>query len=88
MHTQTINKEDIPQIKIVNAPEDRSKEWREKLDYGVRLGNEFKGKTVITFQTTEGERTVTTTIWSATDKYINLKGGISIPLTSITDLHF
>lgn len=85
---QFINKEDIPFLKIIPAQVNRSAEWKEKLAYGVRLGNEFKGKTTISFQTTEGIRTVETTIWSATEKYISLKGGINIPLNSITDLHF
>lgn len=88
MNTQLINKEEIPLMKITDAQVDQSAKWREMLEYGVRLGNEFKGKTSISFQTEEGIRTVETTIWSATDKYLSLKGGIIIPLTSIIDLHF
>lgn len=83
-----INKEDIAGLKITNAPEDKTNEWYEKLSYAVRLGNEFKSKTSITFMTENGERTVETTVWSLTEKYIQLKGGILIPLKSITNIHY
>lgn len=83
-----INKEDIAGLKIINASEDKTQEWLEKLNYAVRLGNEFKSKTSITFMTDAGERTVDTTVWSLTEKYIQLKGGILIPLKSITNIHY
>lgn len=88
MTSQLINKEEIPQYSIIKAVVDRTMEWTEKLTYATRLGNEFKAKTTISFQTTDGIKTVETTVWSATEKYISLKGGITIPLTSITDLQF
>jgi hypothetical protein len=50
------------------------------LDYAVRLGNEHKGKTSISFVSSEGIVQVETTIWSVRDKELSLKGGISIPL--------
>lgn len=83
-----ILKEEIGQYVIVPAIEDKSHYWKEHLSYAVRLGNEFKGKTTITFETSEGPRTVETTIWSLTDHYIVLKGGIHVPLNSITEVHF
>lgn len=81
-----IEKENIGNFKLIPAVLDQSALWIEKLAYAVRLGNEFKGKTAISFNTTEGERTVETTVWSLTDRYIQLKGGILIPLASITDV--
>ncbi len=83
-----IEKEEIAQYKIVPAFVDNTDAWQKELNYAVRLGNEFKGKTLITFETTEGPRTVSTTVWSVTDKYIQLKGGTNIPLNSIIDVHF
>lgn len=83
-----IAKEDIPSLTIVPAFVDRSTEWKAELDYAVRLGNEMKGKTVITFETTKGPQTVETTIWSYTDTYLQLKAGTLIPLNSIIDIHF
>lgn len=86
-HTMIL-KEDIGQYHIIPAVEDKSDFWRQELNYAVRLGNEFKGKTTVTFETTEGSRTVQTTVWSLTENYIVLKGGITIPLNSITEVHF
>ena len=86
--TTKIEKEKIATLKLVPAEKDNSKKWKSELDYAVRLGNEHKGKTTITFVSTEGVFQVETTIWSVTDKELSLKGGISIPLTSITDIHF
>lgn len=83
-----IAKEEIPQYKIVPAFVDNTSHWTKELHYAVRLGNEFKGKTSITFETTQGPRTVSTTVWSVTDNFIQLKGGTTIPLVSIIDVHF
>lgn len=83
-----IAKEEIPQYRIVPAFVDNSAHWERELSYAVRLGNEFKGKTNITFETTQGPRSVSTTVWSVTDNYLQLKGGMSIPLNSIIEVHF
>jgi hypothetical protein len=86
-HTMII-KEEIGQYHIIASTEDKSEVWRKELGYAVRLGNEFKGKTTITFLTSEGSRTVETTIWSLTENVIVLKGGVTIPLNSIIEVHF
>lgn len=83
-----IEKEQIPDYKIVPAFVDKSEYWEKEMQYAVRLGNEFKGKATITFETTQGPRAVTTTVWSVTNKYIQLKAGLSIPLNSVIDMHF
>ncbi|PSK92702.1 hypothetical protein [Taibaiella chishuiensis] len=86
-HTMIV-KEEVGQYTMAPSLVDQTEHWKEELSYAVRLGNEFKGKTTITFATTEGDRTVQTTVWSLTDYYIALKGGITIPLKSITEVHF
>lgn len=86
-HTMIV-KEEIGQYTIIPSIEDKTEHWKQELSYAVRLGNEFKGKTTITFETTEGSRTVQTTVWSLTDNYIVLKGGITVPLKSIMEVHF
>lgn len=86
--TTLIAKEEISEYKIVPAFVDKSEYWKSALNYGVRLGNEFKGKTHITFETTQGPRSVLTTIWSITDKYLHLKGGMVIALASIIDIQY
>jgi len=87
VHTMIL-KEEIGRFHIIPASLDRTEYWKQELAYAVRLGNEFKGKTTITFETTEGSRTVETTIWSLTDSYIVLKSGTTVPLNSITEVHF
>ncbi len=83
-----IAKEEITDYKIVPAFVDKSDYWHKELNYAVRLGNEFKGKTSITFETTLGPRSVNTTVWSVSDNYLQLKGGTVIPLNSVIDVHF
>ena len=88
MMATLIAKEEIPQYKIVPAFVDNTEHWQKELQYATRLGNEFKGKTSITFETTQGPRSVSTTVWSVTDRYLQLKGGMNIPLNSIIEVHF
>lgn len=83
-----IEKESIRQYKIIHADKDRSQELHDKILAAQRLGNEFKSKVSILFQTDAGPRRVETTVWSATEKYIQLKNGIHIPLTSIIDIDY
>ena len=87
VHTMIL-KEEIGQYHIIPADLNRTEHWKKELAYAVRLGNEFKGKTTITFETSEGSRTVETTVWSLTETYIVLKSGTTIPLNSITEVHF
>ena len=80
---ELIEKETIEDVKFVKADPDQTTYYRQILKYFERLGNEFKGKCIIAFNTTEGHRKVNTTVWSVTEDYVQLKGGISIPLSSI-----
>lgn len=83
-----IAKEEIAGYQIIPAFVDKTDYWAEQLRYAERLGNEYKGKTTITFETTSGPRTVETTVWSVADNYMVLKGGTHIPLISVIDLHY
>ena len=83
-----IEKEHVVSLNFLPAEHDNSLKWKKDLDYAVRLGNEHKGKTTVTFVSKEGIYQVETTIWSVTDNELSLKGGIHIPLKSITDVHF
>ncbi|RQO30916.1 hypothetical protein DBR32_09400 [Taibaiella sp. KBW10] len=88
MTSKMIQKEEIENYLIVPASEDKSSTLIKDLEYAVRLGNEYKGKTIITFQSSEGPLTVETTVWSVTENNIQLKGGITIPLSSIIMVSF
>jgi hypothetical protein len=81
-----IAKEQIPDLRIVPAFVDRTALWANQLRYSCRLGNEFKGKTLITFETTSGPKSVETTVWSVTESHLTLKGGLHIPLNSVIGL--
>ncbi|MCB0699533.1 MAG: hypothetical protein H6551_06895 [Chitinophagales bacterium] len=83
-----IEKETVPDYHIVPAFVDKSDYWQNELQYAARLGNEFKGKTMITFETTQGPKTIITTVWSVTEDYLQIKGGYNIPIRSIIDIHY
>lgn len=83
-----IEKEAIDASEIIAADQNHTEELRDKLNAVQRLGNEFKSKAEITFNTLEGPKTVNTTVWSVTEKYVQLKNGIHIPLTSLIDIDY
>lgn len=85
---ELIEKEAIDLSQIIPAEENHTEELRDKLNSAQRLGNEFKAKADISFNTREGAKTVSTTVWSVTEKYIQLKNGIHIPLNSLLDISY
>lgn len=88
MSVEIVEKEHIGYLNIINAKEDHTIELKTKLGEAQRLGNEFKSKAVITFNTTIGPKRVDTTVWSVTDNYVQLKNNIHIPLKSLIDIDF
>ena len=88
MTAELINKEDIVNYKIVKASEDHSKDLELKLNNALRLGNEFKSKSTIVFQTNEGPKKVETTVWTLSDGYLQIKNGVTIPLSSLIDIDY
>ncbi|WP_293306968.1 hypothetical protein [Pedobacter sp. UBA5917] len=88
MPIEIVEKEHIGYLNIISAKEDHSEELKTKLNEAQRLGNEFKSKAVITFNTTIGAKRVDTTVWAVTEKYIQLKNNIHIPLKSLIDIDF
>lgn len=85
---ELINKEDLLNYKIIKAPEDQSVMLRHKLNNALRLGNEFKSKSSIVFQTTDGPKRIETTVWTLTDGYLQIKSGMVIPLNSLIDIAY
>ena len=85
---ELIEKESIQVSDIIPADQNHTEELRGKLNSAQRLGNEFKSKADITFNTSNGPKTVNTTVWSVTEKYLQLKNGIHIPLNSLIDIDF
>lgn len=85
---ELIFKEEIPNCRIIKASVDHSKELKEKLENAMRLGNEFKSKANIIFQTEEGPKRVETTVWAVTENYIQIKSGVLIPIQSLLDIEY
>lgn len=85
-----IEKETIPhlQFKHHEVLEDRNaQKCREQDLYrAMLLGNGYKGKVKIIFESLTGLNMVDTTIWATTDKNVVLKGGMLIPISAIIEV--
>jgi len=88
MAVTLIEKEHIEEHKFVLAADNNIDSLRAKLNDAQRLGNEFKAKVSITFNTEDGPLRVETTVWSLTDNYIQIKNGVLIPLSSIISVEY
>ncbi|MGY3052512.1 hypothetical protein ACVWYG_000702 [Pedobacter sp. UYEF25] len=85
---ELVEKDHIKYLNIIEAKDSKLHELKTKLEDAQRLGNEFKAKANITFNTTIGPKRVYTTVWSVTEKYIQLKNNIHIPLASLIDIDY
>ena len=57
------------------------------LDRALRLGNLYKGRVLVQFETVDLEPMQTeATIWAVTEKYIMLKGGAVVPIKAISNV--
>lgn len=92
MYTNMITREEIAQLHIlptnVLTTQEQQKELNNKLINGAALGNLEKEKCKITFHAAEGDNCIETTIWAVTDKYICLKGGITLLIASIIEVSY
>ena len=90
MNPKKIEKEEIVHLHFLPTDVLDNSEHRtvrnKKLVNGALLGNMEKKKCKIIFHAKEGDTYVETTIWAVTDKYICLKGGICLLITSIMDV--
>ena len=86
----TIEKEDIKDLKFDNREvlksQDEINKRKEILESAMVMGNNYKGKVQLTFESEEGTHVVETTIWATTDHDVTLKGGIVIPISSIREV--
>lgn len=88
MKAELIEKEEVKNYKFLEAPLEEVHVIQEKLRGAERLGNEFKAKSFITFQTDQGPKKIETTVWSVTEKYLQIKNGVLIPLYSLIDIKY
>lgn len=64
--------------------EDDIKIRKMQLNRALILGNAYRRKIKLTFETTDGLKQVETTIWAVTEQNVLLKGGKFIPIRAIT----
>lgn len=70
---------------VLQNPEER-KLRQAQLEKAMILGNGYKGKVRIIFETQEGTKAVETTVWQTGQDNIMLKGGINIPIRCIREV--
>ncbi len=83
---ELIQKEEVVKYHFIPVDKKESNVTKDKLERALRLGNEFKSKTVISFLTDQGPKKIETTVWTLTEDYIQIKGSVSIPLKSLIDI--
>ena len=87
---ERINREKIPllQFKTLEVIDDTDLCLQRKLSLqrAAQMSHSFYSKVRIVFQTEEGKMEVLTTVWAVTDKFVILKGGISIPVCAICEV--
>ena len=90
-HLAEVRKENIPTLHFdsheVLGTDFEKQQRRENLYKAMVLGNTYKKKVTIRFETDEGSKEVQTTIWAATDDSVLLKGGIHIPIRCIREVN-
>ena len=86
-------KEQLPGIVSLNPIDvlktEQEQKYRARMLYmAMILGNGYKSKVKITFESIDGPRKVDTTVWATTDTSVLLKGGISLPVRSIYSVEY
>ena len=85
-----IPKEEVTTLKFVPydvlSTEDERKERFRKLEKAMLLGNGYKAKVKITFETLEGARKIETTVWEASDDQLMIKSDVMIPIHAVIDV--
>lgn len=82
---ETIPNFSFPQDDVLQSEADREERMR-KLMRGLQLGNSFKNKATIVFETVAGRHDVRTTLWAVTKSHVLLKGGVNIPIHAIVSV--
>jgi len=72
----------------IERTEEQTKELNTKLKDAMSLGNLHQTKIKIIFMDSEGLKEVETTVWVASENFISLKAGVSIPVRRIVEVRF
>lgn len=81
MEANIISKEQLKTCSFY--PVSKNDEISAQLNKAMILGNNFKSKCKIYFNTQEGINVVETTVWSVSENHVILKGDIFIPINAI-----
>lgn len=84
---ENINKLSFVDIDVIEDVDGKISRYS-NLKRAAILGNIHKRKIKIIFKSSEGVFKVETTVWSRNEKYVTLKGGVSIPISSIVKVSF
>jgi hypothetical protein len=81
---ESINKEQIPELECspteVLTCHEEIEVRKASIDRAAYLSKSFYLKARIIFDTSKGTKEVLTTIWAATDNFIVMKGGVTLPV--------
>ncbi len=87
-----VQKEEIENLvfpaESIERTEQQTKDLNNKLQDAMTLGNLHHTKIKIIFKDSEGLKEVETTVWVASEKFISLKAGVSIPVRRIVEVRF
>ncbi|MBE2247626.1 MAG: hypothetical protein IAE67_10240 [Candidatus Competibacteraceae bacterium] len=87
---ELIQKENVKLYKFVTGDVLTTAEEKKlrmaQLEKAMLLGNGYKGKVKIIFETQEGAKAVETTVWQTGQENIMLKGGVNIPIRCIREV--
>ena len=79
---ESVNEYTFIKIEVLASSND-IKQRKIDLNRALILGNAYRRKVKIIFETTKGLCQVETTIWAVTEKSLILKGGKIIPIISV-----
>lgn len=86
---QSVAKEAILALRFSGdevLPEPEQAERYRNLFKAMVLGNTYKYKVTITFQSKDGVKQVCTTVWGLTAEWVLLKNGIQLPICQIEEV--
>jgi hypothetical protein len=87
LKSHSVEKDTIKKLMFANkdvlSTKEAALERRDNLQKAVMLGNAIKHKVKIFFRDKQSNKHVETTVWHVDERHISLKGGITLPVSSI-----
>jgi hypothetical protein len=90
MNNKEINKTQLKQCNFIKSPlclnENEQRHSNRDLHLNMLLSNKGKSKVRIVFNTADGYREISTSVWGKTEKLILLNEGSAIPVESVSSI--